>query len=325
MPAVPAAPQPDGRHADEDGRPAPTTAPRVGGTTKLLRWYVIGHAVALAAFWFVPNTSWLHSIWQSLVTSASVVFMLLGVRRLRPEGAAAWYFIGAGVFLNAWGVAVEITVRRLFGVASSPTLADVFWSALFPGATVGLLMLLRRAVAREDQAITLLNTVICVPVTFFAGIHAWQFLVWQTPSDPSVALAYRIVVIAYPFGDLMFATLLLRMVLSIGVKNVSMLLMLGWLALLFPSDLGWPTFVQTETLPGRAMQYFMEATWMAAQALLSLSTWHPDVRGISRSVDRRVPPLGALGWTTLLACALTGPLVVLLQIVLDRRYSLTSF
>jgi hypothetical protein len=295
------------------------------------RWvpaYAIAHALALGAYWFVPVGSWGHSLWQAVVTSCSAAFLVLGARRLRPEGAAAWYFIAAGIFINAWGVVVELVARRFFGALTSPNAADIFWSSLFPLVAIGLGLLVRRAVAREDQGAVLLNTVICVPVTFFTGIYAWQHVAWQTTHarfDDSVAMAYKLVVTAYPFGDLIFLALLLRLVLSVGLRKVSILLMVGWWLLLLPSDLGWPTFVRTGTEPGRSSQYLMEATWMAACALMGAATWQPDVRELGRSLAGRVQPLGVFGWLTLTVCILMAPLVVLLQIVLDRLYSLGSF
>jgi hypothetical protein len=298
---------------------------RPGASARVVRLYLIGHVLALVAYWFVPMGSWAHPFWQAIVNSFSAAFLVIGARRLRPEATRAWYFIAAGICLNAWGVVVEMVVRRFFDIQTSPNAADAFWSALFPAVVVGLGMLVHRAVAREDVGTMLRNTVICVPVTFFIGIYAWQLVAWRTHHDESVALVYKIVVTAYPFGDLMFVALLLRLVLSVGVRNVSIWLMLGWLLLLFPSDLGWPMFVRTKTDPSRAIQYLMEGSWMVASALMGAATWHPDVRAITRPTEGRPQRLGAFGWSSLLACLLVSPLVVLLQALLDRLYFLTSF
>jgi hypothetical protein len=287
--------------------------------------FLLAQGLALVAFWFVPTGGWTHAIWQTVAMAISVAFMLVGVRRLRPEASVAWYLIGAGVFLNGCGVTADLMGVRLFGVTGSPNAADVFWSALFPGAAIGLGMLVRRAAAREEPGSALRNTVICVPIIFFTSIYAWQFVAWRSSYAERIPLAYKILVTAYPFGDLVFAAMLLRLLLSIGPRNVSLRLMLGWLLLLFPSDLGWPMYARSGTEPGRAMQYFMEATWTGACALLAAATWHPDVREIARAVEGRVPALGTLRWFGLAACVLVGPLVVLFQVMLDRFYSLTTF
>jgi hypothetical protein len=299
--------------------------PFFGSPARLLPVYFTAHALAVFAYWFVPRGSWAHCFWQSVATSLCMVFMLLGVRHSRPEAAIGWYFIAAGVFVNAWGVVVEKIVLEFFGVTRSPSAADVFWSTLFPSVVVGMLLLLRRVVAREQLTATILNTAICVSVLFFTSIHAWQFVAWRTYLDENVALPYKLIVTAYSFGDLMFLALLLRLFLGVGLRNVTLLLMVCWLVLLLPSDLGWPTVVRSGRPPSRLFQYFMESTWMTSSAILGAATWHPDVRAITRSIDGRVAAIGPLGWIGLLVCLLIGPIVVLLQVLLDRIFSVTSF
>src|SRR5437870_2475473 len=102
-----------------------------------VRAYLVGHALALGAFWFVPVGGWAHCLLQAIVSSLSTVFLVVGVRRQRPEAAVAWYLIAAGVFVNAWGVVVDLLARRFFGARTSPNPADAFWAALFPAAVVG--------------------------------------------------------------------------------------------------------------------------------------------------------------------------------------------
>jgi len=290
----------------------------------MVRGYLVGQAVLLAAYWFVPVGSWLQPIWQTLDIAISTAFLFMGLRRLRPEAAVAWGLIGAGMSLNGCGVLVDMISTRLYGVRDLNA-AHLFWAALFPTAAIGLGLLVRRAVAREDANVMLRNTVICVPIIFFTGIYAWQVVAWRSYYAESVPLAYKVIVTAYPFGDFVFMALLLRLVLSVGLRNVSLRLMLLWMALLLPSDIGWPMYVRAGIDPSRGAQYFMEATWMAACALMAAATWHPDVRALARSEQERVRPLGVLGWLGLLACVLVGPLVVVFQVLLDRLYFLDTF
>jgi hypothetical protein len=113
------------------------------------------------------------------------------VRRLRPETGIAWWFIGAGVFLNGCGVTVDMASYRLFGVTTGPNVADAFWSALFPAATVVLVILVRRAAAREEPGAAVRNTVICVPIIFFTSIYAWPFVAWRSYHAESISPALR--------------------------------------------------------------------------------------------------------------------------------------
>ena len=296
----------------------------VGGKSKVLPVYLCGHALALAFFWFVPPGGWLHAFWQMLSAWVSVAFMVLGVRRQRPRTALAWYLIGAGVFVNACGVVVDVIGSRLFGETAQPKAADAFWFALFPGVVAGLGILAYRRAAAEELGTMLLNTAICVLVNLFAGVLAWELIVWRTLSDPRLSHANRVVLIAYPLADLLVLALVLRFALGAGLRNVCVLLTLGWLVALLPSDIGWSSFLLAGHEPGRLAEYVMEGTWIISCALLSLASWHPDIHTVGPPAEGTAPRLGWFGWLGLLACAGTSALVVLLQAILDRLYSFTS-
>jgi hypothetical protein len=77
-------------------------------------------------------------------------------------------------------------------------------------------------------------------------------------------------------------------------------------------------------MPPEVTQYLMEATSHTARALMGAAALHPAVRRVAPSVDGRIPDLGGFGWAGLMASALTAPLVILLQAILDRLYSVTS-
>jgi hypothetical protein len=293
-------------------------------TSRLLLGYLIAQTLALVAFWFVPPGGWTHSVWQMVVNATSGVFILLGVRRLRPPGALAWYLLGGGVLVNAVGVVVELALRQWFGVNASPSLADVFWLSLFPAAIAGLGILVFRSAAREDFGTMLLNTTICVLLDLVVGILAWQFVVWQPLTNTRITLAYRITVTVYPLVDLFVMSLVLRLLLSTGARNVAVWLIVAWFLLLLPSDLGWSSLVRSARLPTRLHQYFMEASWTASCAVLGAAAWHPHVRAIGQSPDDGVR-LDSFGWMSLLACTVAAPLVVLLQVLMDRWYALSAF
>jgi hypothetical protein len=294
-------------------------------TARVLAGFLAAQTLALVAYWFVPIGSWTHSLWQMVVNSTSAVFMLIGVRRFRPAGALAWYLIGGGILLNSAGVVVEQMALRWFGVRTGPSVADAFWLALYPAAIAGLGMLVFRGTTREDFGTMMLNTTICVLLDLVVGILAWQYVVWQPMTNMTITLAYRVTVTVYPLVDLFVMSLVLRLLLSTGAKNLSMWLVVAWFLLLLPSDLGWASSMRIGHSPARLHQYLMEATWTASCALMGAAVWHRDLRTIGRAPEDRTPRLDAFGWLSLLACTLMAPLVVLLQVLLDRFYRLSDF
>ena len=46
-----------------------------------------------------------------------------------------WYLFAGGVFLNASGILVEAYLSRNVVDPPYPSLADVFWLALYPGSS----------------------------------------------------------------------------------------------------------------------------------------------------------------------------------------------
>ena len=266
----------------------------------------------------------MHALWQGLAGSLSAAAVVLGVRRFRPEGALAWYFIAGGMLLNAAGTLVEMIAWRGFGVTTNPNAADVFWLALYPGLLAGLGILAYRRAAFEDTGTMMFHTLVCVLLNLFVGVLAWELIVWRTQSDPTLTLANRLVVTLYPLLDLIVLALLLRPLLGGGLRSPTFWLMavalLGFLA----ADVGWAGFLRSGAVPDATKQYLMEATSLSARAFLAAAALHPAVRAVAPAENGRVPPLGGLGWAGLLASALMVPSVILLQAALDLLYSVTS-
>jgi hypothetical protein len=157
------------------------------------------------------------------------------------------------------------------------------------------------------------------------GVFAWQGVVWRSGSDQSLTLANRFIVTLYPLADLMLIGLCFRLLLAGLFRNASVLLVSACLALFGVVDLGWSDFLRGAELPDRVTEYIMEATSLVARALLGSATLFPAVRTLIAPMPGPRPRLDAFGWLGLLASGLTAPLVLLLQALLDRLYSVSSF
>jgi hypothetical protein len=293
-------------------------------TTRLLRRFLIGQAVALALFAFVPSGGWLHAAWQTLMGWASAGFVVVAARRYHPQVALAWYVMAAGMFVSAAGTTVEMIVWRGWGVTTNPNAADACWLALFPALLIGLGLLVHRQAIVEDLGAMLLHTAVCALLNLFVGIFAWEIIVWRTPSDHSLTLANRLVVTIYPLADLMVLALLLRLWLGTGWRSPPVALLFAGMCGFLAADIGWVGFLRSGAMPERLTQYLMEVTSVGSRALLAASALHPAMRDIAPSAEARAERLGALGWLGLSASVLTAPLVIIVQALLDRLYSVTS-
>jgi hypothetical protein len=290
-----------------------------------LRWYAAGQALSIAAFFFIPIQGWMHALWEVAVGWAGAVFVLVGLRRFRPEGALTWYALSASVFLNASGLLVEVIGERLFGVFSTPSTADLFFLCIFPGLILGLGTLVYRRSAAEDLGALLINTFVCAMVSGALAIVAWEFIVWQTNTDPTITMAKRLVVTAYPLGDLILIALVLRLVFAGGARNTAFVLMVASLCAFLGADIGWAGFLRSGKSPGDTGRHLLEMASMGAYALLGAAALHPAVRHIGRAQEPADPRLRALRWVALIVSLLTAPAVLMAQALLDRWRSVTSF
>jgi hypothetical protein len=293
--------------------------------SRLLTWYGVGQALAIAAFFFVPVNGWVHTTWQLVVGYTSAAFVLVGTRRNRPEGGIAWYLFAAGLVLNVTGVIAEALENRVFHTTFSPSVSDLFFLGIFPGLIGGLVLLAYRRTAHEDLAGLIISTAVCVVVSMFLAIFAWEYIVWQENRDHSVALARRLVVTAYPLADVIVIALMVRLMFGGGARNPAFACMLGSLGGFLIADVGWSIFTRASEPPTPVQQHLLEMASMAAFALMGASALHPASRTIAPSIDGQPIRLSLLGWAALGISALTAPIVLIVQAVLDHLYSLNSF
>jgi hypothetical protein len=293
------------------------------------RWLLPAHLAAQALFivglWFIPSGGWAHSLWQTLAGWCGPAFVLLGVRAFGPRGARAWRAIAAGMFLSGAGTTVEMIAFRCCAVTTNPNAADAFWLALHVGLLIGLGIFVYRQAASEELGTNTLLTIACVLLNLFVGVFAWQGVVWRASTDQTLTLANRFIVTLYPLADLMLLGLCCRLLLAGHFRTGSVLLISAALLLFCSADLGWSDFLRGAELPDHTVEYLLEVTSLAARMLLGAAALVPSARALIPAPHDERPRLGGLGWVGLLASVLTAPLVLLLQALLDRLYSVTSF
>src|SRR5262249_24949861 len=195
-------------------------------------------------------------------------FVLVGMRRFRPEGKVAWYALSAGVFLNAAGLLVEVIGERCFNIMTAPGPADLFFLSLFPGLIIALGTMVYRRSACEDTPALVLNTLVRAMIAIALSIVAWEFIVWQTHTDPHLSFAKRVVVTAYPLGDLMVLALVLRLVFAGGARNAAFALIVLALAFFLGADIGWAGLLRSGTTPSPMLRRLLEMASMGAFALV---------------------------------------------------------
>jgi HPt (histidine-containing phosphotransfer) domain-containing protein len=273
----------------------------------LFRSYLFGQLLAIVGLGFLGEESWTRVIWQVVVGAGSCAVAVVGMRRHRPGGAAAFYLFGAGVFLNAAGLLVEAIVTRVFKVNSSPSLADAFWLAIYPGLIGGMGLLIRHRQAQRDWA-TLIDTTI---IALGLGLLSWVFIIRPVASSAGSGLLALIAVVAYPVADLVVLAMMVRLLLGGGKRNAAFFLMIAAVVSLLLVDVGWAVIAQVGRAPP-ALHLVLSAGSLLAFALIGAAALHPSVREIAQPMPRP-EGLGRGLLAGLALASLTAPAVLMWQ------------
>jgi hypothetical protein len=282
----------------------------------LLLAYLAGQALAIIGSFFVPVESWLYVAWTVAVGWTGAAFVVVGVRRFRPAGAALWYLIAAGVLFNTAGLAVDRVLSRFFGIVDPPNLSDLFYLALYPGLITGLGWFVYRQSATEEREAMLLRTAACAALVMVLAVLAWEFIIWPQ-SDHRISVARRVMVAAYPLADLVLIALTLRLVLAGASRNAAFCLLVASLCLFLAADVSWAVFLRSGTDPSPRGEHLLEMASMCAQALVGGAAVHPAVGAITPPTEGPRVHLDAAAWTALAVSALTAPVVLLVHALLD--------
>jgi diguanylate cyclase len=273
------------------------------GAARGFRLYLTVQAVSLAAFFFTPLDTWIHTLWQVVSGVVAFTVVLTVVRRRPDRAAAAWYCLAFGVLMNASGILVDGFRHLEQGLQTSPSPADVFWLALYPSYATGLAILIRRRTPSPDWA-ALVDTAV---ITTGLALLSWVLLIGPGAVNTSAPLLTRMVVSAYPIADLVVASLLVRLLIGSVTRSPAVLLLAGGLACVLTLDLGWAAEIQFGYTLTSFRQHLLEALAMANYALVGAAALHPSAVDIASPVAARPPGLSRPLLVGLTAATLMAP------------------
>jgi diguanylate cyclase len=276
--------------------------------------YLICSLILIGGYFFIPGDTWTEILFKVVVGWAAVVGIVAGVRRHRPPAAAAWYLFAAGVFANATGILVAGIQARVLNSEASPSLADPFWLALYPALFVGMALLIRRRSAGSDWATLVDATIISTGL----GLLCWVYLIHPAVGEDTISQFSRAVVIAYPVGDLVVISMLVRLLTGSGSRNRSFALIVASMLAFLVGDIGWAVTSQLGLELGVAGTHLLDMVFLTAYSLLGAAALHPSAREVGEQVQAREPRLspGMLGLLTV--ASLIAPTILLIETASGR-------
>ncbi|GIF96973.1 hypothetical protein Cci01nite_20670 [Catellatospora citrea] len=238
----------------------------------LVVYTLVWLAGSVAVFWVPDRVA--DVIWTS-IGLISVAAIVVGVRRNRPARTWPWLLIATGVFLSIAGEAVYDLLTYAGEVDGPyPSVADVFYLGMYPPLIVGMLGL-SRSMARTRVPLLPVDAMV---ILGGLGLLSWVFLISPHLFDPGLSLLQRVLIVAYPVGDLLVLAIVARLVIVHGFSPAVVLLCVGAVGLLVAD-----TAYGTEQLHGHG-----QAGWPARVAwLLCYGGWaaaalHPSMAELTR-------------------------------------------
>jgi diguanylate cyclase (GGDEF)-like protein/PAS domain S-box-containing protein len=261
--------------------------------------YPVAAAVAIAVYYGTGHVSYLFNV----IGISSPIVILVAARMHRPEQRAPWYWFALGQLLFIGGDVIAYNYEKLFGTALPyPAISDLLYLLVYPCLVLGLVLLIRRRSPGRDWASLIDSLVIAIGVSTLS----WVFLI-APYAHSSLPLLQKLTSMAYPIGDLLLVTTIVRLAVGPGKRVPAFLLMLGAILTLFATDTiyGWTLLTSHPYVPGSGL---LEVGWAAFYVFFGTAALHPSMRGLSDrapETDHKPtwPRLAVLGVSSFLAPA----------------------
>ena len=178
------------------------------------------------AFYAFP--AWHLMLWSSLALSSAAA-IVVGVLIHRPARPLPWWLLALAVTVFAAGDTTYNVLTTILGQERPfPSLADVFYLAMYPLAAAGLVLLIRRRTGGRDRG-SLLDA---LSVTTAMALLSWIFFIDPYVQDAGLTWQERATSITYPLGDILLMATLARLLITSGSNRAAALLGAGVAGLL---------------------------------------------------------------------------------------------
>lgn len=276
-------------------------------------WLCLG-CVSVAVFYALPQQ--LQGVVYTGFNLSAALAVVFGIRRWRPQRAAAWYTFAAGLGLLGAGNAVWYTYNLVILELPSSIVevANIFYGAGFVVITVGLLA----SISGPQLA---WSKVALDSLTILAGTAViwWAYLIQPFFADESVPLLQRALVAAYPFGDvLLMGGVVIVLVVNRRKSTAERMRIAGLVGLVVADGFYYWSALGNDYQIGGAMDAF----WLLSYTLIGAASLHPSVADPIGPLDdsRRRAKHGLF-----IAAAATGPIVIAFDALTGRHVPIEVF
>lgn len=245
-------------------------------------------------------------LWASLGLS-SVLALVIGIRRYRPEPRLPWYLLAAGVTSFAAGDLVDNLLTSVLH-QNNPLLsaADVFRLAMYPLCAAALALFIHSRTPWADLS-SLLDALI---ITVGLGLLSWVYLIEPFVHSAQLTWPQKLVSAAYPLGDVLLLALLARLLSAGGFHVLSLRLLTFATSGLLAADV----IHSLTRLNGTwALGGPVDVGWLLFYVLLGAAALHPSMVQMTAPLPPERVGIGRTRLLLIAAASLVAPIDGLVQ------------
>jgi diguanylate cyclase (GGDEF)-like protein/PAS domain S-box-containing protein len=237
---------------------------------------------------------------------SAVVALLVGVRVHRPRRRLPWLAFSGGLLLFAVG---DVAFDFLVGAGNAvpvPSVADCLYLAGYPVLAWGMVLLVRYRVRGADLTSALDGVMVAIGV----GVMAWVFVMAPYAHDRTLSVAARLVPIAYPALDLLLVAVVVRLLLSRGVRNPSFRLLAASVLSLLVADGFFAVATVHNTYSDGSL---IDLGWLVSYALWGAAALHPSMARLTDPSPSSEAARSPIALAVLTVAALASPATLIVQ------------
>jgi diguanylate cyclase (GGDEF)-like protein/PAS domain S-box-containing protein len=247
---------------------------------RIVAVYLAATVPALPAHFLLPAPwSALALLWLSVM---AITALAVGVRLHRPRDIRPWALLGTGVGLFLTGQ-LAWHLQHVLGALppTVPSFSDVFYVAAYPALAMAAVLFIRAHHPRYR-----LTAAIDALIVGTAGVLIlWLTVIEHFIHDPTLGVAERAVLIAYPVGDAMLLAAAVYLLLSGRQAKNAYYLLVGALAALLVADLTYAvSTANAATTAGAALLSLISFVLFGLTALV------PTMRNLTEPSDEPTAP-----------------------------------
>jgi diguanylate cyclase (GGDEF)-like protein len=261
-------------------------------------WLVLGTALALGHL-YIDTSDLYTNLAYNLIALVSATLIVVGVRRHRPARARIWYVFAAGLGLWVVGDFLYGYNLHVLGREPFPGPAEPFYLAAYPVLAAALFIMIRGRTSGRDRA-GLIDAAI---ISTGLGLLAWVYLMEPIVGDESLDLASKLVLVAYPAGDLMLLAMVARLLTSPGARTASYRMLVAAVVLVFGTDVVYAVVEALWSYEGG----LIDLGWLMSYVLWAAAALHPSMRSLSEVAPDQAPRISAGRLTALAGVSLLAP------------------